>query len=399
MAYKKDVAPNEGGDENQDDDSKSDKHGNLGLPFGLCAKYGIPLPENATPRMAWNALKEHKGMYPPWTEKGEGQYSDEDNGEDKDKSDDEQRQQTAVEIGKKLRGKLKGRFSKEYQEALENALENLDDNEITAFSATVDNLTQMKNGSGVFYPGINVIHIPAKDSASEYDKELGYSFPAETFFHEYGHFLGHMLWKKQGAPSGAINFNWDFTVNIPNLSEAVSDDIKDFIGDGKDVWERLGKIANKDFYNLSKPTEFDYDKTYQENLELLRQYYEEEKAQAKAKEWTDKGKAKNEERVRLWNEYGDEEIMAGKANFHRMSFLSDSISIATSGRYDSYKHGFSAHSATYSRKTTNGVEAWAEFVAIKMMKDKKGEEAYRKYMPRTYKIFSEQYAKMGEILK
>lgn len=79
MAYKKDVAPNEGGDENQDDDSKSDKHGNLGLPFGLCAKYGIPLPENATPRMAWNALKEHKGVFPPWTKAGQdsGEYSEE----------------------------------------------------------------------------------------------------------------------------------------------------------------------------------------------------------------------------------------------------------------------------------------------------------------------------------
>lgn len=79
MDYKKDVAPNNGGEENQEDsDGKGDNHGNLGLPFGLCAKYGIPLPEGATPRDAWNALKQRKGIDPPW--------EDED-GENKAKSD------------------------------------------------------------------------------------------------------------------------------------------------------------------------------------------------------------------------------------------------------------------------------------------------------------------------
>lgn len=382
----------------EEQDEGGGNHGNTGLPFGLCAKYGIPLPKGATPRQAWNALKEHRGMYPPWTEKGEGQYPDDSDG--KDKSDDEQRQQTAIEIGKKLRGKLKGRFSKEYQEALENALENLDDNEIAAFSATVDSLTQLKNGSGCFISGVNVIHIPAKNNHSELDEELGYSFPAETFFHEYGHFLGHMLWKKQGAPSNAFNFQRDFTVNIPNLSEAVADDVKDFIGDGKDVWERLGKISNKDFYNARKVSEFNYDTEYQKNLDLFRPYYnDEEKLKEEAKYWTDRAQRRHDEEVEKWGKYTEEEIKAGKANFRRMGFLSDSISIATYGKYNSYRQGFYAHSGAYSRRQTNGVEAWAEFVAIKMMKDKKGEEAYKKYMPRTYKILSEQYAKMGEMLK
>lgn len=47
--------------------------GNTGLPFGLCEKYGISLPENATPKQAWDALAK-KGIAPPWTEKGRGQY-------------------------------------------------------------------------------------------------------------------------------------------------------------------------------------------------------------------------------------------------------------------------------------------------------------------------------------
>lgn len=38
--------------------------GNVGLPFGLCEKYGITLPENSTPRQAWDALKEKTGLSP-----------------------------------------------------------------------------------------------------------------------------------------------------------------------------------------------------------------------------------------------------------------------------------------------------------------------------------------------
>ncbi len=36
--------------------------GNTGLPFGLCKKYGISLPENATPREAWEAIKKKTGL-------------------------------------------------------------------------------------------------------------------------------------------------------------------------------------------------------------------------------------------------------------------------------------------------------------------------------------------------
>lgn len=40
------------------------KGGNIGLPFGLCEKYGIQLPPNARPRDAWEALKNKTGLTP-----------------------------------------------------------------------------------------------------------------------------------------------------------------------------------------------------------------------------------------------------------------------------------------------------------------------------------------------
>lgn len=50
--------------EDEGEQEESASHGNLGLPFGLCKKYGIALPDNATPRMAWDALKGKTGLTP-----------------------------------------------------------------------------------------------------------------------------------------------------------------------------------------------------------------------------------------------------------------------------------------------------------------------------------------------
>lgn len=47
-----------------DEAEEEKKGGNIGLPFGLCAKYGIYLPSTATPRDAWDALKDNTGMTP-----------------------------------------------------------------------------------------------------------------------------------------------------------------------------------------------------------------------------------------------------------------------------------------------------------------------------------------------
>lgn len=40
------------------------KKGNIGLPFGLCKKYGVTVPDGATPRDAWDALKGKTGLSP-----------------------------------------------------------------------------------------------------------------------------------------------------------------------------------------------------------------------------------------------------------------------------------------------------------------------------------------------
>lgn len=94
MEYRQNSWGNNPTDENGEE-TKEVNHGNTGLPFGLCAKYGIRLPQNATPRDAWDAL-EKKGVYPPWTDEGKGQYGDD--GKNKEVKDDK----SPVEVSNKI---------------------------------------------------------------------------------------------------------------------------------------------------------------------------------------------------------------------------------------------------------------------------------------------------------
>ena len=50
-------APEDDRRERENTESKKESGKGTHLPYGLCKKYGINLPENATPTQAWNALK------------------------------------------------------------------------------------------------------------------------------------------------------------------------------------------------------------------------------------------------------------------------------------------------------------------------------------------------------
>ncbi len=51
-------------DSGQNEENTTNNSGNTGLPFGLCKKYGIEVPADATPRDAWNLLEGKTGITP-----------------------------------------------------------------------------------------------------------------------------------------------------------------------------------------------------------------------------------------------------------------------------------------------------------------------------------------------
>lgn len=75
------------------------------LPYGLCAKYGIALPPNATPTDAWNALKGH-GIKPSDVYKELQKEGDTDNIKPSDKKVVESKEKTKEELKKELSQKV-----------------------------------------------------------------------------------------------------------------------------------------------------------------------------------------------------------------------------------------------------------------------------------------------------
>lgn len=83
--------------EDNQGESQETSGGNTGLPFGLCKKYGINVPQGATPRDAWNLLA-GRGIYPPWTEQGKDQYNQE--SRKKDDSENTNNSEYTKEVGR-----------------------------------------------------------------------------------------------------------------------------------------------------------------------------------------------------------------------------------------------------------------------------------------------------------
>ncbi len=80
-------------------------NGNLGLPFGLCKKYGITLPKNATPYDAWAALYRKTGKKPETfyaqakkeqSQRGQQQYSQSESGTQLQKKPVDKKTQLAI---------------------------------------------------------------------------------------------------------------------------------------------------------------------------------------------------------------------------------------------------------------------------------------------------------------
>ena len=187
MAYRQNSWGNNPTDENGEE-TKEVNHGNTGLPFGLCAKYGIGLPKNATPRDAWNALA-GKGIYPPWTEKGAEQWDKDEENTKKSKTEIDTSKK-ATDIARRLGDKMTKTFDEGYRKNIEEALKNLTDEELAVFDATIDRVATIQSGSGEYRYLARSLTVPTS-KALFLDKELGYDFQATTFFHEYGHFVSH----------------------------------------------------------------------------------------------------------------------------------------------------------------------------------------------------------------
>lgn len=379
-------------------------HGNLGLPFGLCKKYGIAIGKDWTPRDAWAALA-GKGIYPPWTERGKDQYTT--------KKNSGGNQFEITESKKKvydtIRTKLTGGFGGEYVDKLSKALENLDDNEIEIFAKTLDGV-KIKSGSGMFYPLANEIETPKKGKTS-LDEALGFDFSACTFFHEYGHYVAEVVGEKEGTRErhGLFSLANDFNL-LPEVQQILKEDAIDLFnralkeeGSRKTanlaridreqrnaVYKLLAKVSDKEGARAYEPTLYQTDLSEKEIRERMDWGYSREQAIDSINRENERNKEFYAKHLAEWERVKDN-IGEIRATHQRAGFLSDFIGGATGGKINPKDDGYWGHSASYFKRQKNGVETWAEYFSFKMTKDKKGLEMFKEYLPRTFAKYEEVY--------
>ena len=387
-------------------------HGNTRLPFGLCKRYGIALPDKATPRDAWNALKGKYGITP------QDVYNelkkDSKKGDSKEKNS-KGRNVQLENIGNIIESKFRS-FNDEYRVKLKAAMNKLDENELTILNRTIDNVNFIQ-GSGIFYPSNRTIAVPSK-APTRLDTALGYDFQATTFFHEYGHYLA----KELGKVYNEIDFN-----NSAEMQSIFAEDAKDFFSQAMEkaglsrdikigrltaeqkdaIYNYVETITDKKTASAHKPIEpYKSDDTLQSLMSRYMSWgFSREDAENRARERLVEIEKNYDEALKKyhidlikWSSIKDK-VEKAKINNLRNSYISDFVAGATNGRINPYNKGEYGHTNAYWKIHKNGVETWAEYISFKMTKDNVGLESMKMYLPRTYEKYEEIYNKMEEVIK
>lgn len=417
--------------EDNQGESQETSGGNTGLPFGLCKKYGINVPQGATPRDAWNLLA-GRGIYPPWTEKGKDQYK-------KGSPNDIVGRDVSKDY-EKVREKL-SHFPEGYRNTLEKAFSNLSDDEARLFARIIEDVP-IKQGSGFFSPAGNFISTPASGS-SALDRELGFDAEMTTLFHEYGHCLDRQMGKREGmfywSSSSAVSPLYfedckelsqeifkeqgvSGVLNLGRITQAQKDAIVKWAQEKTGYSKLLDQKQESDFFKPAprKPymypiaTGAEYKKevvTYmrfgynrfeaEDKVNQNNARYQEYNAKAQSeydnamREWTEYSKTTEYKNgLEEWNKYNSELENTRKEvapMVQRFSFISDFFGSLSNGRIDLYSNGMYGHTPGYNSKQSNGIENWAEYCAFKLTKDSKGLELFKKYLPRTFEAYEKQY--------
>lgn len=306
------------------------------LPFGLCKKFGISLPDGARPRDAWEALKQH-GVYPPWTPEGEDQYTEDGLKEGAEEPKGEEAKEAEEPNIDRLKKVLGEKHSKNIADLLKQKPEHT---KIYNFYAEKLKISDENDGRGSyssFWGGIS-FNI-TNDSAPVSDLK---GYPYQTYFHETAHNIDNV-----SANSGV--FGW-------TTSKFHSEKYKKTIS-----YTVNGSVKEQTIgYTLSTMIQ------------------EEARAYIEAR--------KKERKVRRAAEVYDEiETEIRQYQYADSGAVSDMFAGVT-------KHGILGsghHSKSYfDDKANYGMEFFAEVFAAEIVSPK-GVEATKKYFPKSYEIYQE----------
>ena len=433
--------------EDNQGESQETSGGNTGLPFGLCKKYGINVPQGATPRDAWNLLA-GRGIYPPWTEKGKDQYKQ---GGGNDISGKDIAKDYAT-----IRDKL-SKFTPQYRNTVEKAFENLNDSELLVFQKVTEDM-QFVNGSGWYDDSKGRIVVP-DGSATPLDTKLGFDNAMTTLFHEYGHCLDWKMGKVMNMRNRyGVPLNWTYSEDVKNacvedcaslskeifaeqglggqldldrITQRQKDAIIKWAQEKTGVDKIFEKKKKSDFVKQEPSDMFLYEiysgkRAESEIKRLMSWGYTEREASQKLIQRNKENEEHNrQEQERYnremseWNNYiQSEEYKTGLREWESYnnwytqqkietapaiqaySFIADFFGTMTQGKICLYDNGISGHQKSYYKKSLSvGCEIWAEYCSFKLTQNDDGLQLFKKYLPKTFNTFEQQYGKTEGLFK
>lgn len=386
-------------EEREEEEKKSS--GNTGLPFGLCKKYGIALPDNATPRMAWEALKNKKGITPNDAyrelkkEENEKlrdkvrQYSDTPN-EDMEKSglSESLRKDAREKMLQDDRVIYSKRWTRERMaDNLNAGTREMQDVTVSLFNADSFGYNANERNTA-YYRGYNKVCIrESNDGGAEnnsvYEK-------GQVFYHETWHGIDANYGEKNSKLSVSYKSSTGMT-----LYETLIDETRNI------QWEKAKDQIKQDTNSYYKQQGIDREK-------IFRDY---EQARQKGENIYNSIKQTNgynDAVIARYEYFSSEEYKRIYKEFQKVSQVPSSVQRKwgdLSDVYDGYTTGNSSltgmgHGKTYWRKEKEkrATEAFAEIASSKAT-NAESYKVLKTYCPKTVAVFEEIFTKLekGEI--
>lgn len=418
----------------------SEAHGNLGLPFGLCAKYGIPIGEGWTPRDAWDALENKFGKKP------KDFYDELEDTEQVEVGEEVVEEKVDEEAVKVQRERVKSAFlnnpavkniPENTRNKIMDSFEKLDSNALEFMENHINNVVKFKQDScGYMTQGKqHSIYFNMKEGSRNLDKELGFDFSASAFYHELGHCIDNDIGIDEKG--SIMAFDSDKTETNQDAKDALNKIIA--LGGGAPIenmdkfpigtarafanginsmidnmaGEKIEYKSPRDFNYVPEPVKPDsFEKIVADKkLRQGTQRYSQEKwfAQWAMEEYEEKMKAYEvarqdkdyEKKKAEYEEYNAKykaRAEARDAMADRLGILTDFFGIYTRNRLDVRQMGFYGHSAKYNKdwRVNAQCETWAEYFSAKCTNDTKTLDIFKEYMPNIHNQFEDMYKRSNK---
>lgn len=385
------------------------------LPYGIAKGLGLDTT-GMRPREVWEMLK-RRGITP------ENEYDKLKEKAEKEVPKDEVKTvnpQRKMDVENIQNSKAFNTLQKGVGEKIAKNFENVSDENIAIVNKYICDLHEFTNGSGK-YSFARFITFNQNSNGDALDKELGFDFDANTFFHEYGHFIDNMEADTRWS-------DWSDKVSIKEDSVHCLNELMKEGGlnapllnitritreQKKAVWAGLRKVTGKGtekqyktafefgyvqepykpMYTVEKAVSL-FGEHARANSERLWKEYE-KNLQAYELAEKDGTNAKAKKQADEWNSTLAEDNAVYNANLKRYGIVTDFISLATNDRFNAYNAGYYGHGGTYNKQHSAQCEAWAEYFAFKMTNDSKGLDIMKRFLPKTYDAYEAKYKEIME---